>query len=178
MSPQSLVTTALDRAPGRRRRGSGWRPRRAPLRRGSCPSSSIAAMTSRPTGPVMATRMALPHFLKAPTSQSQTAAAAALIAPQAAVTTRRKVSFFFHSTTMTATSAATAATTSPIGFAVSAALRSHCAAADALVAAECATVAAVAATFAAVSGDPGGGLAGDAGDRERRLPDERRRAPW
>ena len=74
-----------------------------------------------------------------------------MIAFQTPMTMRRKVSFFFHRMTMTATRAAIAATTSPIGLAVRAALRSHCAAAAALVATECATVAAVAATFAAVS---------------------------
>ena len=44
-----------------------------------------------------------------------------------------------------------AMTTSPMGFADRAALRSHCAAADAFAATACASVAAVAAAFAAVS---------------------------
>src|SRR4051812_18389550 len=73
--------------------------------------------------------------LKAATIPLHSALAAALIAAQVARTTLRNVSLCFHARIMPATSAAIAMTTRPIGLADSAALRSHCTAVQAIVAA-------------------------------------------
>ena len=82
-------------------------------------------------------------------NQSATAAAAALIAPQTVSQISRPFSVFVKKRTSPATRAAIPAMTSPIGLALIAAFRSHCAAAAAFVQtaiAFCATFEAIVAT--------------------------------
>src|SRR5690606_20793664 len=92
---------------------------------------SIMNLTAKPIGPVRIASSSGQLSL----TQSQTNLIADHTALNAPVTMFRNVSLFFHSRMMPATRAATATMMIPIGFALNAALSSHCTAVHAMVAA-------------------------------------------